>query len=291
MKIAKLLLICLVTLSCKSQESNSKSFTYENFDTEILNYQPVKNENSQSSFTEGLRFLEETKKRIRKNNGLDVSDYWNLLTVFNNLNESNENIDIAFRKFFDTESSCEYLLSFEKLFDRYTEYLQSKMVDQLKICRTSSHSEKKETINTEQYSKDRGLDKNLVALMNSIGLSDQKDRYNKKFQKELDIKNQLKIDSLFSEYKTYIGRTLVGNEFENVMWQVIQHSRLDYMEKYLPIVYSAVKSNELKEGTLKYLIDRIYSEKYNYQIFGSQDNVRMIGEQTRNEVKAKYKIE
>ena len=75
------------------------------------------------------------------------------------------------------------------------------------------------------------------------------------------------------------------------MWQVIQHSNLEYMERYLPIVISAVEKDELGQGALKYLIARIYAEKYNYQIFGSQGNIRMANDKIRKDVKMKYGIE
>lgn len=276
---------------CKGQEKQQNKFTLENFDVQILNYQPIKNEVNKKYFTDGVIFLEETKKRIRKNNSTDVSDYWNILTVFSNLKESNENIDIAFEKFINTGNSCEYLESFEVFFNKYVKHLQSKMTKQLKICNDNKQTKNKETINIKEYLKENDLNENLVEIIKKIGVFDQKDRYNQKFQNKLDFKNQIKIDSLYAKYQTYIGKTLVGNKLKNVMWQVIQHSNLNYMEKYLPIVNSAIKNNELGESALKYLIDRIYSIKYNYQIFGSQGSMKMADEQTRNQVKSKYKIE
>ncbi|EHQ04176.1 hypothetical protein [Gillisia limnaea] len=290
MKNTFLIGLIFLSISCKGQDEKQNRFTIENFDEQILIYQPVKNELNKNSYADGLRFLEETKKRIIKNNKIDISDYWNILTVFNNLKESNENIDIAFEKFLNTEDSCEYLVSFEEFFDKYTLYIESKMTKELKICNNSVQIKNTKKINVKEYSITNGLDENLVKLIERIGILDQKDRYNEKIQNKLDIKNQKKIDSLYSKYQIYIGKTLVGNELKSVMWQVIQHSNLTYMEKYLPIVNTAVKENELGESALKYLIDRIYSGKYNYQIFGSQGSIKMADELIRNQVKSKYKI-
>ena len=289
MKHIFLIGLLFLAISCKGQRENQSNFTLENFDKQILNYHPVKNKVNELSYDEGIRFLEETTKRIKKNKSLDISDYWNILTVFSNLKESNENINIAFEKFVNTEGSCEYILSFEKYFDKYVEYLESKMLKQLKICRNIDQT--KATFNIKEYSKKNDLDENLVELINAIGNSDQKDRYNEGIQNKLDIQNQMKIDSLFSKYQTYIGKKLVGDKLKNVMWQVIQHSNLSYMEKYLPSIESAVRNNDLEQSALKYLVDRIYAEKYNHQIFGSQGNIKMADEKTINQVKSKYKIE
>lgn len=159
------------------------------------------------------------------------------------------------------------------------------MTNRLKSCNSNKNIE---TVNIKAYSIKNHLDENLVQVIREIGIDDQIDRNNNKLQKQLDIRNQIKIDSLYKNHQTYLGKSLVGNDFKSVMWQVIQHSNLNYMEKYLPIVISALKNNELGESALKYLIDRIYSEKHNYQIFGSQENIKMADEKTRKEIKLKY---
>lgn len=291
MKHIFLISLLILGISCSGQTENNKKLTVENFDVQILKYEPVKNEFNKKTYEDGLRFLDETKKRIIKNKGLDISDYWNILTVFNNMKESNENIDIAFEKFSNNKNSCEYLISFEELFNKYSKYLEYKMANRLTSCKNSNQTKNIETFNIKEYSTKSHLDENLVQLIREIGIDDQKDRNNNKLQKQLDIRNQVKIDSLYKDYQTYLGKSLVGNEFKSVMWQVIQHSNLNYMEKYLPIVISAVKNNELGESALKYLIDRIYSEKHNYQIFGSQENIKIADEKTRKEIKLKYGME
>lgn len=63
------------------------------------------------------------------------------------------------------------------------------------------------------------------------------------------------------------------------------------MEKYLPIVQKAVEDKELDVVPLKMLIDRIYSQKEKYQIFGSQMGVKMASETIRQGVIEKYNLE
>ena len=280
----------LLTVSCKSQELIK--FTYEDFDLQIIDYQPKKNKGvSERSFLDALKFVDETQSRIKKNKKADISDYWNILTVFSNLNESNDNIEIALRKFIDEEKSCDYIISFENILDRYQEQIRAKLKERLEMCKKDTQPKNSGSINIEKYAKENTLDKNLVEIINQIGIDDQRNRDNESLQNELDDNNQKKIDSLYSRYQTYIGKTLAGDKFKHVMWTVIQHSNLDYMERYFPVVVAAVKIGELNQGALKYLIDRIYSIKYNYQIFGSQGNISMANDKTREEVKIKYGIE
>jgi len=77
------------------------------------------------------------------------------------------------------------------------------------------------------------------------------------------------------------------------MWAVIQHSNLEMMERYLPVIQKAVKDKELNIVPLKMLIDRFYGLKYGYQIFGSQSGFgfEMADEKTRKEIELKYGIE
>ena len=74
------------------------------------------------------------------------------------------------------------------------------------------------------------------------------------------------------------------------MWAVIQHSNIETMEKYLPIMHEAIKKGNLSEGTIKLTIDRIYCAKYNYQPFGSQfgGDCKSSSKEVREKVKAKY---
>jgi hypothetical protein len=75
------------------------------------------------------------------------------------------------------------------------------------------------------------------------------------------------------------------------MWLVIQHSNIKKMEYYLPIIVNAVKSNELSSIPLAMLLDRIYAIKYGYQIFSSQQGVKLGDDKIRNKVMAKYGLE
>jgi hypothetical protein len=63
------------------------------------------------------------------------------------------------------------------------------------------------------------------------------------------------------------------------------------MERYLPQISKAVEQKELSTEPLKMLIDRIYTVKYHYQIFGSQLGVPVADEKTKSEVIKNYRLE
>lgn len=80
----------------------------------------------------------------------------------------------------------------------------------------------------------------------------------------------------------------MGENYQIAMKIVIQHADLEDQEKYLPIVYQAVKDGELFSSSLKLLIDRVYNKKYGYQIFGSQSGVDLADDETIQKVKNEF---
>ena len=113
----KLLIIITVIFGltvCYSQEHPFK-FTTENFENQILSYNPNKNQNvSDKDYRYGTMILEETRNAVKnKPENFNLADYFNVLNAFLSLKETKENIDLAFRKFVNTTGSCEYILSFE----------------------------------------------------------------------------------------------------------------------------------------------------------------------------------
>jgi hypothetical protein len=161
-------------------------------------------------------------------------------------------------------------------------------------CAQSSTAESS-NFNVANYAENNKLNPDLVSIISMIQLNDSKFRMIKPVdwtkQKPLDERNQQLIDSLFNVYQTYIGRQLVGKQFEATMWLVVQHSPLEMMEKYLSVVATAVNQKQLDQVPLKMLVDRIYWLKYDYQIFGSQGSqIRVADDKTREEVIKRYNL-
>ncbi len=283
-------------------QSGAVKFTSVNFEKQILMYNAVKYTNvSEKDYNYGVMILRETKDAVKNNpENLNLADYFNILNAFLTLRETKENIDLAFKKFVSFKGSCEYILAFENTFKSNPKYdvLRADYEQQLSKCKPTVNV--KESFDISEYSKSNKLSLSLIETIYQVDVDDQKYRsYDSAKsmsdgQQLLDRKNQAIIDSLYNIHKKYIGRALVGKKFENVMWAVVQHARVEMMERYLPVIYKAVLDKELEVAPLKMLIDRCYGLKYGYQIFGSQADgfgFKLADEKTRREIKAKYGIQ
>lgn len=277
-------------------------FTIDNFETQILNYNPNKIPNvSDKDYNYGIMILKETRNAVKnKPENFNLADYFNILNAFLNLNETKENINVAFKKFVDAKGSCEYILAFENAIKSNPKYDIVREDYNQQLARCKSNTDVKKELDISEYAKSNNLNLSLIEEIYNVDVNDQKYRsYDEAKemsdrQQVLDKKNQSIIDSLYKTNKTYIGRSLVGKKFENVMWAVVQHSNVQMMERYLPVIKKAVFDKELEVAPLKMLIDRFYGLKYGYQIFGSQGDgfgFRSADEKTKKEIKKKYGIE
>jgi hypothetical protein len=296
-KAALTILFALTIIQCYSQPNNTDHFfTYQSFDTDVFKFVPIKREGvTDDKFNYALRILAETKSATNGDpKKMNVADFWNITAAFVTLKEPPINIEIAFKKAIelDPNSVCSYIHMTET--SNLEKAIPGTFLAFYANC-LQNGSNKNDKLDVKQYAIDNKLDVKLVALMNTIGLNDKKFRVITPFdqvkQRPYDIKNEHLIDSLYAIYKIYIGKTLVGQDYESVMWLVIQHSDINTMEKYLPEVSKAVEQKELPAGPLKMLVDRIYVIKYHYQIFGSQGGVPVADVKTAASVKKQYNIQ
>lgn len=291
-----LILSVLLFLSTKAQ--NASVFTYENFEQQVLEHTPKNHSNiSKKNFGLVNRIFDETKSETKNNyKNFNVGDYFNILEAFILLKENKANMKIAFEKFLNAEGSCEYVIDYENTIRTKSKYnsIRKKFLKRYEKCNNSSSN--KNIFDIRKYCKINELDFELVKKINQINVTDLKYRKNKGLnaqQQNLDKKNQKLIDSLYGKYNSYIGKSLVGDKFQTVMWQVIQHSNIDMMSEYLPIIQTATREKEIGIVPLKMLIDRFYGLKYGYQIFGTQTGFgfELVDDNKRREIKLKYGIE
>lgn len=298
MKNYLLLFFTISIFSCNAQ--NGAEFEYDNFENHFLSYQPTQSSQiSKNDFDYASMIIKETKSATKNNpENFNLADYFNILTAFLTLKESEKNIKTAFEKFKNADGSCEYVLSFENSINKNSKFdiIRADYLEKLKECKQNSIIEKKFSI--EEYCKSNNLDLALVKKINQVKIDDQK--YRNESSKELkgeqlilDKKNQEIINSLYNKHNTYLGKSLVGEKFESVMWAVIQHSNTEMMVEYLPILQKAVEENELDVVPFKMLIDRFYGLKYGYQIFGTQSGFgfELADDKKRKEIELKYGIE
>ncbi|GGH03544.1 hypothetical protein [Pedobacter zeae] len=290
------MLSVILFIACNTVYAQQSGFTYEGFEKEILKFKPQKkNGVAQDKFDYASMILSETKKATKDNpDNFNLADYFNVLFAFLTLNIPDDALDIAYKKFSSAPGSCEYLIAFKdkvnqgKIYDRIRQRYMADLGKCNGIPKAAGLSAQK---------NDHSAKSPLAKQLEDILQQDQKFRTTgipnadlASKQKKLDIKNQERIDSLFNVYQTYIGKSMVGEKYQNVMWIVIQHSDLGRMEKYLPVISKAVESKELPELNLKMLIDRIYAIKYKYQIFGSQGGVKLADEKTIQSVRVRYNL-
>ena len=297
----KAVLSILTFVSCDAQ-TNKMEFTYEHFEEQIIIYEPKQDGLSDKEYNYGLLLLKETKAAIKNDpSNLNDADFWNITMAFLNLKASKKAIEIAFTKAinYDNNNICSYIdaMGPSRLDEIIPElfYEFYKNCNQLKTVNPS--------IDLKKYSTTYNLNYELVLLIDEVNKEDRRYRKEKgkyyespiklEKQRKLDSKNEHIIDSLYKEHKTYLGNSLVGKEFSFVMWSVIQHSNIEMMERYLPVLNKAVKKNELDLILFKMLIDRFYLLKYDYQIFGSQigSGTKIAEEKERKEIELKYRIE
>lgn len=286
----------LIFNSCNGQQKTSPAiFTFDNFDRKILDYEPVRRSGvDEKAYRKGKFFLSETRSATKNDpKNLNAGDYWNITMAFLQLEEPREHLAIAFRKAITSgpESICSYIDHLGA--GRLPEVIPEIYQEFFKKCPEFSRAQKQAAGVTA--SKDKVADERLRTLMEKVQQHDQRFRETEQDmvrQQPLDRQNQRIIDSLFQEHRKYIGRTLVGENLEHVMWAVIQHSNQEMMERYLPVVKDAVRSGELSnEAPLKMLIDRVYWLKHGSQIFGSQAGVDLADEAEIKRVKRAYGLE
>lgn len=148
-----------------------------------------------------------------------------------------------------------------------------------------------EIVRSCQEKAEVNINKELVAVLDTIYRTDQEDRMQiqalgEKYgwdseelaaqTKVIDIKiretdsvNLKKIEGILEKYG-WPGPEVIGEQGSVTIWLVIQHSDLTTQEKYLPVMREAVKNGKASASNLAYLEDRVALRQGKRQIYGSQ---------------------
>lgn len=297
------ILVCLLFSSCSVSSLYVCECDRRNFKLKT-NYLPEqrdgvtdKDYSSSIDFLKGIYDDFELEEKGKKEE-FSTASPWNLAVAFASLKEPKDKVlcMIRWAEEEDLEGTAYNFFRLSKESNSFN--LSQQEYDALKQRYQPIYEEylsKQKTSEPTIWAKDT-LDQSLVRLMTSIVALDQKYRSDGKGhylanlnqQNMIDSLNLLKVDSLFAHYGKYIGKSLVGESKEYAMWTVIQHAPLARQEEYLPIIQTAVETGELKQGPFKMLIDRIYTRKYSYQIFGSQAEVELGTEKQIKKAKRKH---
>lgn len=209
---------------------------------------------------------------------------FNIAVCYSHLGESNDSVfyhlELSFRDF--PNYTCRYAVDNPVLIQPKTGKNLFEEVDSIKYralcekCKVLSSTWKKveDTIRDTQLAAVLKImmddDQKLRLQMRDFSDDKQKTAELWKKQKEIDSLNLIKVDSLII-IGGYPGKSKVGTTLGNVAFFVIQHSPYtETKEKYLPILIKATYEAEISPVLLRLLLDRIYVEHFDKQIFGTQ---------------------
>lgn len=267
------------------------------FEAAALHYVPPQRAGvSDEDFAYGKMVLRETVRQTEGNPAdFNRADYFNILSAFLTLREPQPLLELAFEKFLTAPGSCEYLVEFWDNANSNPKYSPLLAAWRQAKARCEQYGAgTPAAITPEAYASNEGLDPALTLLFERLKERDQRFRkggYQPARQTVLDRENERMIDSLFAVHGRYLGLDLVGERYASVMWSVIQHSRLETMERYLPVVHQAVKKKMLAPAPLRMLIDRIYTARTGQQVYGSQQGVALLPPAERDRIERTYGVE
>lgn len=269
------------------------SFTYADFEAQFMVFEPQQPSTvSAKDFEFAEMVIRETKSAVAQDvDGFNIADYWNIATAFARLQAPERDLELVWQKILAAESHCEYLIELQP-HSPLDDIFPEAYARQVALCRGEAAQKTPQPFDLNAYAQEHQLDVALLRRMQQMEQNDQRFRSTQqgvsRQQALLDRQNQQQVEALYQEYGTYMGRSLVGDQFMATMWQVIQHSNLAMMERYLPVIHGAVQEGELGVVPLKMLVDRIYAIKHNYQIFGSQQGVPMASTAIQEQVRRTF---
>lgn len=239
------------------------------------------------------RILRESFANIERDNGqVRWSDYWNFAYAYT-LGQQDRDMVAGYltkSRELDAVLFDELIRRKQKTAARWRKYLGEKRYTAALAKANSSLGNSTET---DQLKDKEAEYTSLEQTLLIIKEDDQ--RYRKTEgeldprQAQLDRNNLRKIDSLYAEYGTYLGTDLVRKNLQHEMWAVIQHSTLNDMIRYLPVIRKATNCGQIGgESPLKMLVDRICALKHNVQLFGSQGGVQMAEDPQLTELRSTY---
>lgn len=286
--LCTLLLASYVQFGFAQHSNIDRGFENDIFSKEIIQRENV----TDYDFAVAKASLESTHRATKGNKeNFNALDYWNIAIALYRLKEPQENIVNTLRKMVQMEKGCRLLGELRYETSMYLD-LKDEYDQLLENC-NQNISEKK-PFDIDEYISENNLDPALTKLMAHLKKLDQGLRKRKNTNDELVAvgkQNMKVIDSLYLTRGTYIGSSLVGKEYDSTMWLIIQHSDIETMKRYLPVLLEAVKNEELKATPVKMLIDRIYGTEFGYQIFGSQPGIKMASKKIRQETIEELGIE
>lgn len=89
-------------------------------------------------------------------------------------------------------------------------------------------------------------------------------------QMKIDSANLVYVEDLIVRYGKYPGKSLVGNEYKDVAFFVLQHNPDSIQQRYLDLILKAAREGELDKGSAAMFYDRYLIGIGEPQMYGSQ---------------------
>ena len=128
------------------------------------------------------------------------------------------------------------------------------------------------------YNDDQKYREEISEIENKYGWDSKEMQDNWKIIQEKDSINLIKVCSILDKYG-WLGVDVIGQNGNNALFLVIQHSDITTQEKYLPMMRDAVKNGKANGSSLALLEDRVALRQGKKQIYGSQ-----IGRDTETQI-------
>ncbi len=144
-----------------------------------------------------------------------------------------------------------------------------------------------ELVQSNKNEAEKYLEKDLVVMLDSIYLEDQKyrrqideveeqyGRDSEEMEKHWELINAkdsinlILVSNLLDE-RGWLGAEIVGDQGNRALFLVIQHADIDTQLKYMPMMKEAVKKGDASASSLAMLEDRVAIRQGKRQIYGSQ---------------------
>lgn len=132
---------------------------------------------------------------------------------------------------------------------------------------------------------DQGYRSKVLKTSNNFGWESNEFKAMNDSIKYFDSINLFITKNIIDKYG-WLGNAKIGKRANKTIWLVIQHSNIECMKKYFPIMKEAVEKGDASRIHLAYLEDRILMFENKRQIYGTQFQIdKKTGVQTM------YKLE
>ena len=119
------------------------------------------------------------------------------------------------------------------------------------------------------YREDQGYRQQANEIENKYGRESEETKAHWKILIEKDSIHIVKVKNILDE-RGWLGADIIGNQGNQTLWLVIQHSKPETQQRYLPMLREAVNDGNAHAMQLAYLEDRVAIGKGEKQIYGSQ---------------------